>query len=375
MKILKVYSFSPSALCPADVLLFSRAKAINHKVIKIATASNYAHAALYYGDGMILEAILGGVIRRSIIWDFYPTKDDLKVLRLKKEIQSHVEKDFAQKIIKKAELYINHPYSLSGALASVFRDIRIEDKGRFFCSHLIAESYAAAGLQITPAVPNEKVHPGLIERSNIFDPVEEAVQVVTMKKSASPRPGFSKEPYFLIESRKFQAIHRAVSERLEKEGISFRIDHPISQSGFLWLAILGISRGLIADKIDDAICRAVIDENLNELFAILAKDLSVFPGVAEQDFAEISRETNSNFIIGTMNLVEQSLIQLRINREIQSDNANFSKKQYNKFHGKYQSFFVFYQYYNSLTESTDSIISVTENTFENLKKMARVKGC
>lgn len=59
MNILKQYTFSPSALCPADVLLFSRAKTISHGVIKSATASNYAHAALYYGDGMILEAILG----------------------------------------------------------------------------------------------------------------------------------------------------------------------------------------------------------------------------------------------------------------------------------------------------------------------------
>jgi hypothetical protein len=94
MKILKLYSFSPSALWPADVLLFSRAKAINHRVIRMATKSNYAHAALYYGDGMILEAILGGVIKRSITWDVYPTKDSLKVLRIKKRTPITLGKRF-----------------------------------------------------------------------------------------------------------------------------------------------------------------------------------------------------------------------------------------------------------------------------------------
>lgn len=355
------------------MLLFSRAKAISHGVIRSVTASNYAHAALYYGDGMILEAILGGVIKRSITWDVYPTKDKLKVLRIKKELQSRLEKDFAQTIIARAELYIHNPYSLSGALASVFRAIPIEDKGRFFCSHLVAESYAAAGLEITLAVPGEKVHPGLIERSDIFDPVEQAVQIVSMKKSAAPRPGFNKEPYFLIESRKFQAIHRVVSDRLEKEGIRLRNDNPLSQNVLSWIALLQKKSGLIADKIDDAICRAVIDENLNELFDILAKDLSVLCGVVEQDFAELSRETDSDFIMGTVDRYERSLIQLRNDRAIQHKNANYLKEEHDKCDGQYRSLFIFYQYYHGLTEITDSIILITEKTLENSKQLVRVK--
>jgi hypothetical protein len=207
-----------------------------------------------------------------------------------------LEKDFAQKIIKEAELYLHHPYSLIGALASVSGDNPIEDKGRFFCSHLVAESYAAAGLEITPALPNEKVHPGLIERSDIFDPVEEAVQVVNMKKSAFPRPEFSKQTYSLFEAKKFQAIHRAVFDCLKKQRIGVRIDGPITQNPFFWLAMLREYPGPIADKIDDAICHAVSDEKLDEIFGIMAKDLAILRGVLEQDYTEISRETG-NYVL------------------------------------------------------------------------------
>jgi cell wall-associated NlpC family hydrolase len=114
------------------------------KAIRVLSGSRVSHTAMYVGNGEVVEALGGGVVKHSVET---ATKDDkyayvLRYPGLDSGAQS-VIRDFA---IKHASL--KTPFDSWGM--ALRAGLRIPGGGdeRFYCSELVLESYKMAGIQL-----------------------------------------------------------------------------------------------------------------------------------------------------------------------------------------------------------------------------------
>lgn len=156
---------SESDLQIADILL-STGSATVSRVIRGATGSNYSHAAIYIGNGNIIEAVGDGVQLKSLKRAM--TDDSLvSVYR-----HSNLSSGQGQKAVAYARLQVGKPYDSAGAagggltsgrgiVIAVFlgpllagigfaADIRNRNnpEAAFYCSELVALSFAHAGVSL-----------------------------------------------------------------------------------------------------------------------------------------------------------------------------------------------------------------------------------
>ena len=61
-----------------------------------------------------------------------------------------------------AEKYLARRYWLRGALLTIIRDLPLEENSKFFCSHLVAQAYHEAGIDLFDEIEPPKVYPGLL---------------------------------------------------------------------------------------------------------------------------------------------------------------------------------------------------------------------
>lgn len=162
-----------SALETGDILL-SAGKGITTYGVRLFTTAPVSHAALYVGDGDLIEAVGEGVRRRSLEESL--DEEAVVVAFRRPDLQA----DQASEIVKFAEAQVgkkyNHlgvllhaPFSLERRLCelpvlpTVLRDAclrgvatiqlgAVSDKS-FFCSQFLIEAYRVAGVPITDADP------------------------------------------------------------------------------------------------------------------------------------------------------------------------------------------------------------------------------
>lgn len=142
-------SIGASALRPADIIVSTTDAAVSG-AIRVGTASPVSHAALFAGNGNVIEAIGEGVTRRALS---AALTDDVLAVAYRHPAMTD---DTARKILKYAEAQLGKPYSASGALMAkdvILCRVAGGRSAAFFCSQLVIASYKQGGLPLTSLPP------------------------------------------------------------------------------------------------------------------------------------------------------------------------------------------------------------------------------
>ena len=164
-----------SALQPADIIVSTTSANVS-KVIRGGTGSEISHAALYIGDGEIIEAIGEGVVRRAL--DVALHDDTLAVAYRAKTITP----EQAKSVIGYAMPWIGKKYDYTGAAGGgakanlalciivlgpvgcvIARNSGLKSKDRFYCSQLVLEAYQRAGLPLINSSPDTSNPNNIVE--------------------------------------------------------------------------------------------------------------------------------------------------------------------------------------------------------------------
>lgn len=130
-------SISVANLQKAD-LIASTTQDIASKGIRHFTHSKYSHIAMYYGSGLIIEAVDKGVVLRSMGESLgKSTRRD--VYRM-----PGVDQRSAIAILQYATSKLGRKYDAKGAVQSKVSGLPT-DSGDYFCSQLVVESYQNGG--------------------------------------------------------------------------------------------------------------------------------------------------------------------------------------------------------------------------------------
>ena len=116
--------------------------------IKAFSDSNYNHAAIYVGGGMVVEAIGKGVHLISLS-EFLKDGHLERSMVIRHEQLSDTQRDaIAAFAIKQ----VGKPYNVLGVLDSgnKVNDVNRFDRPNYYCSQLVAASYSAAGVALHP---------------------------------------------------------------------------------------------------------------------------------------------------------------------------------------------------------------------------------
>ncbi len=161
------------ALRTGDIIL-SAANGINSAGIRAITLSPVSHAALYVGNGQVIEAVGSGVRQRSM-QEFITEEATIAAFRHPKldGVQAALIQKFAEKHVgtkyNTAGIVLQAPFTLERKLCelpimpALVRDACIRGVAaialgpvpydQFFCSQFVLEAYKAADLPLTDADP------------------------------------------------------------------------------------------------------------------------------------------------------------------------------------------------------------------------------
>jgi cell wall-associated NlpC family hydrolase len=159
----------PQALRTGDIIL-SAANGINSAGIRAITLSPVSHAALYVGNGHIIEAVAGGVRQRSvgefiaeeatIVAFRHPKIDGIEATLIQKFAQNHVGTKYnTAGIVLQAPFTLQRKFCELPIMPALVRDACIRGSAaislgpvpndQFFCSQFVLEAYKAAGIPLT----------------------------------------------------------------------------------------------------------------------------------------------------------------------------------------------------------------------------------
>jgi cell wall-associated NlpC family hydrolase len=147
-------SIGETALQAADIIV-STTRAGTSGVIRVGTSSVVSHAALYIGNGEVIEAIGQGVVRHGLRSAL--SEDALAVAYRAPAMTDAI----ATRIIAFASAQIGAAYSVPGALRSadpIICRITSPREATFFCSQLVIEAFRRGGLPLA-ASPSQCVTP------------------------------------------------------------------------------------------------------------------------------------------------------------------------------------------------------------------------
>lgn len=153
------YEIGVDELQPGDILLYRNGrKSVVSSLIRRLTRSPYSHAAVYLGDGKILEAVISGIkINRLEI----PHGGYIGVMRSQMGFgpeRQQILQDFANQLVKnRAQYDLRGILQFVGVHCQAYQqnidailagaaDIRGDDRTRYFCSALVARTWCVVGI-------------------------------------------------------------------------------------------------------------------------------------------------------------------------------------------------------------------------------------
>jgi cell wall-associated NlpC family hydrolase len=174
---------SAQALRTGDIIL-SAANGINSMGIRAISLSPVSHAALYVGNGQIIEAVGTGVRQRTVqefiaeeatIAAFrHPKMDGIQAALIQKFAEKHVGTKYnTAGIVLQAPFTLQRKFCELPIMPSLVRDACIRGSAaitlgpvpndQFFCSQFVLEAYKDAGLPLTDAdsrlvTPDDLLH-------------------------------------------------------------------------------------------------------------------------------------------------------------------------------------------------------------------------
>lgn len=134
-----------------DVLLYRNGKSLLTRLIRIFTTSDYNHAGIYVGHGVVYEALADGFNRREYGDMKQHLLNGVDVYRMRKKID--------QKAIKRAIIAcagIKYGYvDLLKFLIYILTGKRFnKSSARLICSEAIAKVYRTSGYDLFPSIKN-----------------------------------------------------------------------------------------------------------------------------------------------------------------------------------------------------------------------------
>lgn len=137
-----------------------RGKSWLSRIIQAFNWSPYSHVAwIDDNDFTVYEAWRRGVSRAPTPSHNHTPGTMVDLFTVKGETPEHtaIIREFMQSQLGK-------PYDFLGILGFVFRATRLQRKTKWFCSELVAEAYATAGIPLV-RLPSHKVYPGMLATS------------------------------------------------------------------------------------------------------------------------------------------------------------------------------------------------------------------
>lgn len=156
------YAVDHSKLLEGDIILSTNPKSFISWTIRKITKSDYSHATLCIDPPWCVESVGYGVPRFVISRFLINNEKNIKILRLDRRSD---RADIAEKAARYADNQVTRKYATKDVVTSLFRAIPQFEKGKFFCSQLVAESYFHAGLELLPGKESLKISPGDLAQS------------------------------------------------------------------------------------------------------------------------------------------------------------------------------------------------------------------
>ena len=161
------YIFNPYILLPGDILLMNTYEEKLRKMM----GCKYEHAAIYLGDAFIMEAN-GLHVRMTHIYSYaFKELAHAVVLRLKNSSQIIIDR-----IVRASHYQMGKQYVHTSQFRNIrkFKKTREQDStNRYFCSRLVAQSYAQEGVELLPNA--DYCEPDDFLNSSLLEPVKDAV--------------------------------------------------------------------------------------------------------------------------------------------------------------------------------------------------------
>ena len=215
------FAIRSSDLRPGDIILSFNPDSKFSALISALTHSPFSHAFICTRPPECVESSDFGVAR--FVLDRFLIRDraHIRVLRLKvhtaRQDQSAKAADFAAG-------QVSRRYADKDVFTAPFPFLPTFQRGRFFCSQLVAEAYDRAGIALVPGRSSDKVSPGAIAQSPELEDITVACVCVATSADRLRFTGFLDQdslpsPHTEEVERK-QKIVDAVSPLLRKHKIS-----------------------------------------------------------------------------------------------------------------------------------------------------------
>ena len=174
------FAFDASKLNPGDILLSTVPNDRTSIAIRIGTWSRFSHAAISTDPPLFIEAVGIGTRPFSILRIGVKDKRWVRMLRLKATVTNHADR--ALDAGKRANTYLGRGYWLVGALAAKIPGANLQERTGVFCSHLVAQAYREAGVDLVPGLPPHKVTPKALSRSPLLRDITEDILIPTAQE-------------------------------------------------------------------------------------------------------------------------------------------------------------------------------------------------
>ncbi|RYG75125.1 hypothetical protein EON80_01695 [bacterium] len=176
------YLARPTGPKPGDILLFCHARGLS-RLIPWFTDSRYYHCALYEGDGRVVEARPGGVVRRDL------TKHADMAFRV-----IPMPEEAGQAALDYGRCCLGRNYDILDIVFIVLRHyypklrFTYSNHNSFVCSELVVNAWRRAGLDLFPGQNSALIIPGDFEA---FLPPDSHDESFHANGGKLPQPGSS----------------------------------------------------------------------------------------------------------------------------------------------------------------------------------------
>lgn len=204
-----MFVLNTASLLPGDIVLTAQEAKVSQK-IRVHTRSDYSHALLYVAHCSYIHSDLNGVHAGNTQRLLLNNPTHVLVLRVSNpdcRAQLPSACDFARTQIGKQ-------YSVAEAVQSPAKrqSVKKTTANRQFCSRLVAQSYAYAGI---PLVPNpDNCYPGDLHNAYYVAPVENYLRIATADEIE-----FAQSPSPIDRQRKITNDITNMARRLSGEDI------------------------------------------------------------------------------------------------------------------------------------------------------------
>jgi len=252
----RLFGIDASKLEEGDVLLLATPPSATRYVIRKVTSSRFSHAAICSNAPLFVEAIGVGVCVFTIDKIVVSNPRSIRLLRVHSRHSA-----VARRAGFIASTYVARQYWISGALTAVLSKLQLQARGKLFCSHLVAQAYAEAGLALVSDKNPTKVTPALLEQSTLLRDISCEVLTDKTDKAWCPPMMVIDEANYASPAQLETRIKQNIVRRVGKSFTFCGLPAPLDFEGALY-GLLGLTDPVNSDLIDEEFSKAIREEGL-----------------------------------------------------------------------------------------------------------------